>query len=155
NPSLSADGQQVLYHRTAPDFAVPNVELWGSPPECTFQMLRLAGAFPAIAPDGKRVALTAGNFGQLDVMNLDGTGRKNLFTAGARTLFSLSWAATGDRIAFSHGTAFQGPEGKVALETIAPDGSGRQVLTDQGGNNGFPSFSPDGQQLVFRSGRDG
>jgi Tol biopolymer transport system component len=76
-------------------------------------------------------------------------------TASARTIFSLSWAHTGDRIAFSHGTAFQGPEGAVNIETIAPDGTQRHALTSESGNNGFPSFSPDGDQLVFRSGRDG
>jgi Tol biopolymer transport system component len=155
NPSISADGRSVLYHRAAPDSAVPNVELWGSPPGCKFLMLRLAGAFPAVSPDGKRVALTGGSFGQLDVMNLDGTGRKKLFGSTARTVFSLSWAHTGDRIAFSHGTAFQGPEGKVNIEMIGPDGTGRTALTADAGNNGFPSFSPDGKRLVFRSGRSG
>jgi Tol biopolymer transport system component len=155
NPSISADGRQVLYHRTAPGFTVPNVEIWGSPPACKFQMLRLAGAFPALAPDGKRLALVSGNFGQLDVMNLDGSGRKNIFSSAKRTVFSLSWAHGGDRIALSHGTAFQGPESKVEIETIAPDGTHRKALTDKAGNNGFPSFSPDGKQLVFRSGRDG
>lgn len=154
NPSIAADGQ-VVYHKSAAGLLVPNVERWGSPPGCKFQMLRLAGAFPALSPDGKRLALTAGNFAQLDVMNIDGSGRKTLYNAGARNLFSLSWAHTGDRIAFSHGTAFQGPEGKVDIETIAPDGSERKPLTGKAGNNGFPSFSPDGKQLVFRSGRDG
>jgi Tol biopolymer transport system component len=154
NPSLAPDGQ-VLYHRSAADFLVPNVELWGSPPGCPMQMLRLAGAFPAVSPDGSRVALTGNNFSQLDVMNLDGTGRKNLFSSPPRTVFSLSWAHVGDRIAFSHGTAFQGPEGKVDIEIIAPDGTGARSLTSKAGNNGFPSFAPDGKQLVFRSGRDG
>ena len=71
------------------------------------------------------------------------------------SLLSLSWAHTGDRIAFSHGTVFQAAQSKVEIETIAPDGSARQQLTEKAGNNGFPSFSPDGKQLVFRSGRDG
>jgi Tol biopolymer transport system component len=154
NPSISADGQ-VLYHRAAAEYLVPNAELWGSPPGHAFAMLRIAGAFPAISPDGRRVALTAGNFARLDVMNIDGSDRRNIFAADPRNLFSLSWAHTGDRIAYSHGRAFQDAEGKVDIELIAPDGSQRKSLTSQAGNNGFPSFSPDGSQLVFRSGREG
>jgi Tol biopolymer transport system component len=162
NPSLSADGQ-VLYHKSAADFLVPNVELWGSPPEFKVQMLRLAGAFPAISPDGKRVALTAGNFAQLDVMNIDGSSRQNLFSSKARSVFSLSWSHGGapgakeseERIAFSHGKAFSEPDGAVDIETITPGGAERRAITAKAGNNGFPAFSPDGRQLVFRSGRDG
>src|SRR5205823_9720940 len=66
NPSISADGGQVLYHKQAPGFPVPNVELWASPPGCKFQMLRLDGAFPALAPDGQRVALVTEKSDQLD-----------------------------------------------------------------------------------------
>jgi Tol biopolymer transport system component len=157
NPSVSADGQQVLYQRTPPDFSVPDVEPWGSPPGCPFQMLRADGIFPAVAPDGKRVALAGGPPAQLDVMNIDGSNRKKLFTTDAPYIFSLSWAPTGDRIAFARGLAFQTPEDKVGvdIETIAPDGTQRQPLIAKAGNNAFPSFSPDGKQLVFRSNRDG
>src|SRR5262249_48868570 len=123
NPAPSPDGRHVAYHRAAPDSRVPNVERWGAPPGTDLCLLRLAGAFPAFSPDGKRVALTGGSFGQLDVMNLDGSARKTLYPATSRTLFSLSWAHTGDLIAFSHGSVFQGPEGKVNLATIRPDGT--------------------------------
>lgn len=155
NPSISADGRYVLYHRTAPDITIPNVELWGSPPGRDFQMLRVTGAFPAVSPDARRVAVTVGNFGKIDVMNLDGTDRRTIFTSRRRSVFSLSWGRGHNRIAFSHGTVFQGAEEQVNIETIAPDGSDRKTLTEDAGNNGFPSFSPDGTQLVFRSGRDG
>jgi Tol biopolymer transport system component len=153
NPSISSDGQHVVYHKRTPGLTIPNVELWGAPPGTGLKMLRLAGAFPAFAPDGKRLALTGGSFAALDVMNLDGTGRKRIYRGKRRGLFSTSWAHHGDRIAFAVGGVFQGPEGEVDLLTIRPDGSDVKKLAGSG-NNGFPAFSPDGKRLVFRSGRD-
>jgi Tol biopolymer transport system component len=154
NPSISPDGRQVVYHRASPGFAVPNVELWGTPPGTGLKLLRLSGSFPAFAPDGKRLALVGGGFAELDVMNLDGTGRKTLHSGKPRGLFSTSWAHRGDRIAFAEGGVFQGPEGKVDVATVRPDGTGYRKLTEGSGNNGFPSYSPEGKQVVFRSGRD-
>ncbi|MCI0460044.1 MAG: DPP IV N-terminal domain-containing protein [Gemmataceae bacterium] len=155
NPSLSPDGWHVVYHKAEPGHVAPNVELWGAPPGTELRLLRLGGAFPAFSPDYKRVALTGGNFARIDVMDMTGSNRKTIFEGKSRTVFSLSWAHSGGRIAFSHGTAFQGPEGEVNIETIAPDGSGHRKLTTDSGNNGFPSYAPDGKRLVFRSGRDG
>jgi Tol biopolymer transport system component len=154
NPSVSPDGRHVVYHKSTRGHAVPNVELWGSPPGTDLKLLRLAGAFPAFAPDGKRLALTGGQFAQLDVMNVDGSERKRLYQARHRGLFSTSWAHHGDHIAFAVGGVFQGPQGDVDLLTVRPDGSGVKNLVPETGNNGFPAFSPDGKRLVFRSGRD-
>ena len=117
--------------------------------------MRLAGAFPAFSPDGRQVALTGGNFARLDVMNIDGSARKTLHAGDSRALFSLSWSHHGDRIAFSKGPVFQGPGGKVEILTVRPDGSDLKEITDDPANDGFPAFSPDGKQIVFRSGRDG
>src|SRR5207244_3636768 len=94
------------------------------------------------------------DFKQLDVMNIDGSGRKKIFGPDAEDVFSLSWSRSGDRIAFAHG-AVNKPERKVDIETVAPVGSGYKALTGNAGNNGFPSFSPDGQWVVFTSFRAG
>jgi Tol biopolymer transport system component len=155
NPTIAPDGRWVVYHKTAPDAAAPNVELWGTPPGTELKLLRLAGAFPAFSPDGRRIALTGGSFERLDVMNVDGSDRRTIHLGTSRALFSVSWAHQGDRIAFSHGPVFQGPGGQVDIATIRPDGSGYAELTRDPGNDGFPSFSPDGRRLVFRSGRGG
>ncbi|MBX6315958.1 MAG: PD40 domain-containing protein, partial [Isosphaeraceae bacterium] len=133
----------------------PAAEPWAAPPETALRLLRLDGAFPAFSPDGRRLALTGGDFGRLDVMGTDGSDRRTIYTGKRRALFSVSWAHQGDWIAFSEGPVFQGPGGEVDLIAIRPDGSDAQPITTAPGNDGFPSFSPDGRQLVFRSGRDG
>jgi Tol biopolymer transport system component len=155
NPAISRDGRTIAYHMSTPGLAVPNVEPWGAPPETDLRPLRLAGAFPAFAPDGNRLALTGGSFAQLDVMNVDGTGRTTLHPGKRRGLFSTSWAHQGDRIAFALGPTFAGAKDEVDIASIRPDGSGLAMLTKASGNNGFPAFAPDGRRLVFRSGRGG
>jgi Tol biopolymer transport system component len=154
NPAIAPDGRSVVFHRAASPVA-PNVEVWGGPPETGLRLLRLNGAFPAFGPDARRLALTGGSFGRLDVMNVDGSDRRTLYTGQARGLFSISWAHHGDRIAFSLGGVFQGAGGDVDLLTIRPDGSDARRITSGSGNDGFPAFAPDGQRLVFRSGRGG
>jgi Tol biopolymer transport system component/acetyl esterase/lipase len=155
NPAVSPDGRLVAFHQATPDAASPNVEPWGAPPSTKLRLLRLAGAFPAFSPDGRKLALTGGSFARLDVMNADGTGRTTLHAGESRALFSISWAHHGDRIAFSKGPVFQGPGGKVEILTVRPDGSDLKEVTHDPANDGFPSFSPDGSKLVFRSGRGG
>jgi Tol biopolymer transport system component len=155
NPTISPDGRFIAYHKSTAGIAVPNVESWGAPPDTDLRLLRLAGAFPAFAPDGQRLALTGGSFAQLDVMNVDGSGRRTLHDGQRRALFSTSWAHQSDRIAFALGPAFAGAKEEVDIATIHPDGSGFTRLTRSAGNNGFPAFAPDGRRLVFRSGRGG
>jgi Tol biopolymer transport system component len=155
NPTIAPDGRTVAYHRAAPDAEAPNVEPWGAPPGTGLRLLRVAGSFPAFAPDGKQIALVGGGFGHLDVMGVDGSNRRTLFEGKSRGVFSVSWAHRGDRIAFSVGGTFEGAKAQVEVMSIALDGSDRRNLTDDPANDAFPAFSPDGRQLVFRSGRGG
>jgi Tol biopolymer transport system component len=155
NPSISPDGRLVAFHQSTAGTTVPNVEPWGAPPGTELRLFRLAGSFPAFAPDGRRLALVGGNFGRLDLINVDGTGHQTLFEGKRRGLFSTSWAHHGDRIAFALGPAFGAVGDEVDIVTIRPDGSGFSQLTKGAGNNGFPAFSPDGRRIVFRSGRTG
>ncbi|MHC1741601.1 MAG: hypothetical protein AB9873_01055 [Syntrophobacteraceae bacterium] len=155
NPSVSGDGARVVFHRVSPGYSPPNVEEWGAPSATGLRLLRLAGAFPAFSPDGRRIALVGGNLSRLDVMSTDGSERRTLYTASNRSVFSSSWAPSGGPIAFAVGGVFQESKASVDLMAVGPDGSESRKLTGEAGNNGFPSFSPDGKRLVFRSGRAG
>jgi Tol biopolymer transport system component len=154
NPSISADGAEVVYHKTTSGAIRPDVERWGAPPGTGLKLLRLAGSFPAFSPDGKHLALV-GDLAQLDTMDLDGSSRTTLYSGDKRGMFSTGWSRGGDRIAFAVGGVFEKAGVGVDLMTIRPDGRGLRKLTQNAGNNGFPSYSPDGKQMVFRSGRKG
>ena len=153
NPDISPDGRLVVFHKSTSGLIIPNVERWGAPPGTDLQMLRLKGAFPSFSPDGRQLALV-GDLTSLDLMDRNGRSRKTLYTGRSRGLFSTSWG-NGEQIAFAVGGVFQDARAAVDLMAIQSDGSGLRQLTRQAGNNGFPAFSPDGQKLVFRSGRGG
>ena len=155
NPTITADGQRVVYHKKTKGPGAPNVELWGRPPNTRLDLLRIAGAFPAFSPDGARLALTALSFGRIDVMKTDGSGRKTIFQGQRRSLFGMSWSESTERVAFSHGVVFGAADVRVNIIAASPDSNESETLTEDSGNNGFPCYSPDGQELVFRSGRDG
>ena len=155
NPTISRDGQKVIYHKRTSGQKTPNVELWGEPPETRLNLIRLAGAFPAFSPNGKRVSLTGGSFSRIDVMNLDGSQRNTIFQGERRSLFGVSWSHEPEQVAFSHGVVFGEAGVSVNIKAASPEGNELVELTADTGNNGFPSYSPDGKQLVFRSGRDG
>jgi Tol biopolymer transport system component len=159
NPSLSPDGGRVYYHKITPLPAGPRVEEWGRPPGSDLRMLRIVeGMFPAFSPDGKQIACIDGIFPpgrfSLAVMNADGTGHHRIWT-GNGDLFSLTWPHAGCPLAFARGGYFRGARTPINIATVRPDGSDLQTLVSDGSNTGWPSFSPDGKEFVFRSGRSG
>lgn len=161
NPTISPDGETVVYHRESRGLATPGVEQWDAPKGMQLRLLRLDGAFPAFSPDRRRIAFIDADidvsigFSRVEVMNVDGSERSTLFLGTRRSLFGMSWSAEPERIAFSHGRVFADAKFAVDIKTVSPDGGDAFALTGDDGNNGFPSYSPDGTQMVFRSGRDG
>ena len=154
NPAIAPDGGQVVYHKVTPGLTTPNVDAWGAPPGSGLSLLRVDGVFPAFSPDGKRLALDANGFSGLEVMNTSGSERRTVYSSTSE-IFGPAWSRPGDRIAFTEGATFADAEARVDIATVRPDGSGYRRLTGDSRNNSFPSFSPDGKQLVFRSSRNG
>ena len=122
--------------------------------------LFLSEPFPAFSPDGKRLLYSQyGNNGAnagetsveiLDVMPLTHA----VFHQDGVSAYDAVWSPSGDVIALSVGRYFRTPgipAAQVAL--IKPDGSGFRAIADDGSNNGFPSWSPDGKRIVFRRGK--
>ena len=157
--SWSGDGAHVVYDRVLQPASIERVvPVFSRDPD--FE-LRLNEPFPSYSPDGRRIVYSAQAHNGLDpqdtsieIMNADGTGVKTLFKKEGYSAFNAVWSPTGDKIALSVGHYFRreaGPAAPIAL--MNPDGSGYREIVDDGVNNGFPSWSPDGKKIVYKHGK--
>jgi Tol biopolymer transport system component len=90
----------------------------------------------------------------LAIMNADGSAHKRIWT-GKTDLFSLAWSRREDLLTFSRGGYFRNAKVEIDIASVRPDGTELKTMIADGSNNGWLSFSPDGKQFVFRSGRSG
>ncbi|XP_022757752.1 uncharacterized protein LOC111304954 [Durio zibethinus] len=172
NPFVSPDSGSLGYHRFRGESAqgestVPHLEPVMSPIK-DLRMLRLNGSFPSFSPNGDLLALNPAldENGGVKVVKLDGS--KGWTLIKFRTSFCNSWSPTEKHVIYtSLGPIFEAARTTVQIARITFDPSclngnleeipcDVKLLTrEDAGNNAFPSCSPDGKSLVFRSGRTG
>ena len=157
NPSWSIDGKNMLFHREVGSGWPPYYKLYSRNPQ--FQLIR-SGVFPCYSPSGTQLICndkTAGiHHNRIMQMNADGTNRSILFGDSVKSALAPVWSPQGDKIAFGFGRFFQSLQGPAIgdIAIINSDGSHLEVLTDGKGNYGFPSWSPDGNKIVYRGATD-
>jgi Tol biopolymer transport system component len=125
-----------------------------------FELL-LSEPFPSYSPDGRQLlysqyggAGTGTSDTSVQIMKSDGSEKKQLFHREGLSAFDAVWSPVGDVIALCVGRYFRAPgfpASQIAL--IKPDGSGYREIAEEGVNNGFPSWSPDGKRLVYKRGK--
>jgi TolB protein len=106
----------------------------------------------AYSPNGSKlaVAISKDGFGEIYVMNSDGTGLVRITANRIGDDFSPAWSPDGRDIAF---VGYRG--GNKDIYVVRADGTGLRRLTMGPANDLSPAWSPDGKHIVFASPRDG
>lgn len=158
NPFISPDASRVGYHKCrgepnrkdSPQFMLENVRS----PIPGLTLFRFTGSFPVFSPSGDRIAYV--DMPGVYVVNRNGSNRRKVSDAMA---FSTSWDPVRPGIIYTAtGPTFASEGSQVDVISINVDDfnqHSQKRLTLDGKNNAFPSPSPDGQWIVFRSGRSG
>lgn len=120
---------------------------------------------PVWSPDGTRIAFVSRRDGdsEIYVMGADGSSPMNLSAHPDSDYFPV-WSPNGARIAFMTSRESIGPILDATPKIIIPfnveifvmngDGTGQTNLTDDPAWDGYPSWSPDGDHIVFETDRD-
>lgn len=172
NPFLSPNSDFLGYHRfrgesSKGELTIPYLDPVGSPIQ-GLRLSRLNGSFPSFSASGEFIAYNPdfdANSG-LKIIKSDGSKKWVLFKN--RVMFYNSWSPAENHVIFtSAGPIFEAPRTPVQIARVSFDltkltddseeiEANVQILTNEDtGNNAFPSCSPDGRFIVFRSGRSG
>jgi Tol biopolymer transport system component len=160
SPSWSADGKTIIYEKVRFRGWTQNQPLYSWDAEREY---RYTDVFPTLSRDGKLALTEKGQNSSIAIMDPDGSNRKRIFDVdgsgldpalvpkGLAGAFMPAWSPDGEWIAFGLGEWFQRRRfGKARIMRVRRDGTGAEALTDGAVHSGFPSYSPDGNEIVFR-----
>ncbi|KAF4372939.1 hypothetical protein CsatB_008506 [Cannabis sativa] len=158
NPFISPDSTRVGYHKCRGDgngrknskLFLENVHS----PVSDISLFRIDGSFPSVSLKNDVIAFV--EFPGVYAVNLDGSNRRKVYNGNA---FSTVWDPVRNGVIYTGaGPEFAPVSAEVDIISINienPDHVIVKKLTTNGLNNAFPSPSPDGKRIVFRSGKTG
>ncbi len=114
---------------------------------------------PTFSPDGKWMAYVSGRYGNphIFVAELKWDGDTSVHVLGDKRLTyagwynaTPAWTPSSDKIAFA---GYDRDTDRFDIFLMNPDGTTMERLTIRSGDNERPSWSPNGQMVVFQSNR--
>ena len=158
NPSWSRDGTQVVYQagqmETMHHYSnTPGQPLHGMVAEPGFELVHASG-WPAVSPDGRTLVVSertpSADRMALVLWDVDGTNPRRVYQDDV-TVMGLEWSRDGRWLTFGAGGFFLNRSHQpAAIMIMKADGSDVRAVTAGLGNAGFPSWSPDGTEIVYR-----
>ncbi|PHQ64098.1 MAG: hypothetical protein COC10_02655 [Sphingobium sp.] len=162
SPSWTPDGKSVIYEKVSFKPIRPLYKpLFSWDKDYDY---RHVDVFPLLSSDGW-IVFTEKQLGNSSVwiMRPDGSEKRKIFESSGRGLdekkvqmglagaFQPCWSPDGEWIAFGLGYWFnERSTMTAALWRVRRDGAGAEQLTDGSLHSGFPSYSADGKEIVFR-----
>jgi Tol biopolymer transport system component len=155
-PVWSPDGTQIVFGREQDD----NGEIWVMNADGSNQkkLEDVSGGGPRWSPDGTQIIFASETIGdsEIFVINADGSDQRQLTDNDAEDWWP-SWSPDGTQIAFMSGS---GSNYEIYVMNVegalqGTDGSNQQRLTNNHAENYRPSWSPDGEKIIFTSNQDG
>ena len=163
SPSWSPDGKQVVYEKVDYKPRPQNQLLYSWDPKYQY---RYTDVFPGFAKDGTLVITNKDVDSSIMTMNVDGSNKHVVFKAKTEcdgtqpgpcddmtgVGFAPSWSPDSQSVVFGFGGYLRTRNTEVAkIMTARRDGTSVQDLTSGTPNAGFPSWSADGKEVVYRS----
>ena len=154
----SPDSQRIAFSasrgKSSMDIYVVNVS-GGTPVRLTKAKWGIRNLSPTWSPDGKKISFVSTRYGspQIFVMDVNGNSASNIQQLVTKGKYNQSpkWSPKGDWILFT------GRDERNVFDLFIVDPKTRKVkrLTQNQGNNTEAAWSPNGQNIVFSSTRDG